>query len=214
MLVRPEEDDWILAREVWDRFSELEGAQHIASEFALAHLACVLRSRRPKRALELGAGIGTITSMILAYSGLDAEVVTTEANEFCLRQLDRNIDTELKPRLRIIDSADDLAGVETSFDLIVLDGHFGVEKVNRFLDAGTVCFVEGARQGTRDKLNAELGKRGLACEFTNHIRGRKLVHFALRRGAHGGWPRPSIKFNKAIKGCWVGEVTALGVEAS
>lgn len=83
--------DELLAREVHSRFSKLEGSQHIASRGSLQWLVTVLRTMRPTRVLELGAGIGTMTELLLDPRFGVEEVYTTETDSFCLNALNENL---------------------------------------------------------------------------------------------------------------------------
>lgn len=87
MKVEPSALDWAYAKSVYDEFSQKPGAQHIASEFALAHLGAVLNKVKPNSVLEFGAGIGTITHFLLKHPANIGHVTTTENNPYCLDQL-------------------------------------------------------------------------------------------------------------------------------
>lgn len=58
---RPNEEDWAVAESVHTRFLARPGAGHIASPYALAHLAAILRQAEINSVVEFGAGIGTLT---------------------------------------------------------------------------------------------------------------------------------------------------------
>jgi len=70
--------------------------------------------------LEFGAGIGTLTYLLLGVRDPRLNVVALETNPFCLAQLERNIPEEFKPRLTVIPTAGSVP--QMHFDLIVVDG--------------------------------------------------------------------------------------------
>ena len=207
MKLMPNDDDRALARETFERFSARPGAQHIATEFALTYLSALLRTRRPSSVLEFGAGIGTITSMLLDHPSGIEHVTCTEDHPFCLEQLDQNLRPEQKERLRLIKEKGRLGDIDRDFDLIIFDGEFGAFEKLQFLDDRVACFIEGARTRTRDAIDRHLADRSLACHFTNYNRGRKLMSMSWRKKRRFGMPLPKLRFNKVVKGCWVGVVS-------
>lgn len=208
MHVVPGSEDWRLARELHGAYSAKPGAQHIATEFALAHLSAVVDVARPMRVLEFGAGIGTMTHMLLAHPAGIAEVVSSEPDRFCQEQLARNIPDALKPRLTVLSDAQQLQEHDGDFELVVFDGDFAEPSRHRFLRPGTVCFVEGARQSTRKALAAALARQNLQCRFTAHDRGPAPMRIVWRRASFG-IRYPKLKTNARLKGCWIGRVHPL-----
>ncbi len=209
MQLTPSNDDRAIAKGVFDHFINRPGAQHIATEFALAYLSALLRTRKPSSVLEFGAGIGTITYMLLDHPCGIEHVTSTEDHPFCLEQLDMNLQPEMRDRLNLIKDQDKLGDIHGDFDLVIFDGEFCAPEKLHFLDNRVACFIEGARTSTRNTVNEELARRGLACEFTNYNRGQKLVSMAWRKKRWLGMPLPKLRFNKTIKGCWVGIVSEL-----
>lgn len=104
---------------LYKRFSEAEGNQHIASEFAILKLRELIRKFETRNVLEVGLGIGSIAGTLLElheelnYSG-------TESNLFCLQSLPRNLGRNYK-RLTIYRDLRSIPG-EQKFDLIIIDG--------------------------------------------------------------------------------------------
>ncbi len=206
MQLTPNDDDRAFAKQIFDRFAERPGAQHIATEFALAYLSALLRTRKPASVLEFGAGIGTITYMLMEHPCGIQHVTSTEDHPFCLEQLDSNLRPEMKERLRLIKDGESLGDIDRDFDLIIFDGEFGVAEKLQFLDDRVACFIEGARTKTRNAVNQHLAGRGLTCHFTNYNRGKKLVSMGWRKKRRFGLQLPKLRFNRTIKGCWVGLV--------
>lgn len=211
------EDDRSLARDIFGRFKQYPGSQHIATEFALSHLSALMRLTRPRTVLEIGAGIGTQTYLLLAHTNCAPLLVATESNNFCLEQLENNIPHSLRERYALIAGNDDLpesvfreaeAGVfgdDRRFDLVVMDVD-APEILFKYLNDGTYLFVEGNRRELRSRVQDHLATRGLKVEFTNYNRGKRLVELVFKPTQYG-IKRPKIRFNKTIKGCWVGQVS-------
>ena len=209
MQLTPNDDDRALARATFEQFAGRPGAQHIATEFALTYLCALLRTRKPASVLEIGAGIGTITSILLEHPCGIEHVTSTEDHPFCLEQLETNLPPMTRERLKLIKGENGLDKIDRNFDLIIFDGEFGTPEKLHFLDDRVVCFVEGSRSSARKTLSQHLAGKGLACQFTNYNRGRKLVSVAWREKRRFGLRLPKLRFNRTIKGCWVGVVSAL-----
>lgn len=203
----PTDDDWAIAGKTFERFASRPGAKHIATEFALAHLSALLRTMRPDSVLEFGAGIGTITHMLLVHPHGPRRVTSTEDHPFCLEQLEANIPRELRDRLELVTT---LAGPERivgDFELVIFDGEFSDPAGFLYINSGTVCFIEGSRRSTRRALDEVLGARDLVCRFENYNRGTKPLALVWRKSKTMGIPYPKLKRRMVLKGCWVGEVS-------
>lgn len=205
MQVEPSESDWSFAKLVYDEFSQKPGAQHIASEFALAHLSAVVNKVKPASVLEFGAGIGTITNFLLKHPVNIGHVTTTENNPFCLEQFAANISEEYSGRYDLIVDEGTLVPGQTSYDLVIVDVMLGRPSY-AYLDRGTTCFVEGTRSVNRREIDDELAARGLRCDFVNYNRGVKYFSLDLRRSKKYGFLYPKFRFSKVRKGCWIGAV--------
>jgi hypothetical protein len=162
MLVRPTAKDWFTALRVHRRFAARPGSEHIASRISLAYLSSILRQHDCKLALEFGAGIGTLTYLLL-QKGL--RVVALERNAFCLDQLKRNIPAEWHSRMTLITDRDDIDGV---FDLVIIDGKLPRGNTYRFLRPGTICFAEGCRRDSTLKFQERMASAGLCCAMEHY----------------------------------------------
>jgi hypothetical protein len=171
--IEPQESDRLRAHKLHCMFSGLPLAQHIASEWALMHLSALQRLVKPERTLEIGAGIGTITSMLL-YS--TAEITAVEPESQFREELRKNIG--LHDRLRVVS---DLKTVEPPFDLVVIDGEFptGYRKV---IGAKTLLFIEGSRTHQRRELKREWVSY-LPDPFIEHTIKPRLK----KKGCHIAW---------------------------
>lgn len=180
MRIKPNHDDVIAAERIHNLFVACSGSQHIASTAALTYLAALLRTRDIKCAVELGAGIGTITYMLLTYPHATRRVVSTEDNEFCLAQLDVNIPRELKPRLTVVSNTSQIQG---DFDLAVIDATAPLERYS-FLQPGMLCLIEGGRATSHATLKRVLRTKRLKCSFRYHA-PRHLPSFKSQRTKSG-----------------------------
>lgn len=197
MMISPGIHDWITAARIHRRFVSRPGADHIASRTSLAHLTAVLRTFECKRVLELGAGIGTITYLLLQKQ---REVVALEHNSFCQHQLELNIPPDLRSHLRLVSDGAEIDGV---FDLVIIDGKIP-PATHRFLTPGTICFAEGSRRHTIARFQNRAQSAGLRFEMEKQ---RPLVALRVRmRGL-------SVKvFRK--KTCRIGVVESSGVNVA
>lgn len=196
MQIKPTAHDWRLAQNIHKRFSRKTGSEHIATKFALAHLSAVLRVNDIRSALEFGAGIGTISYLLLSELPDDVKVECTEHSAFCRTQLLHNIPSSLYDRLVIHETKTPM--LTKQFDLVIVDGSISHDP--RYLGVGSICFVEGNRRGIVDMLQCSLAERGLTCDFINHMPRRRIAWRLTRFHI----PRPVLK---RIKGCWIGRVT-------
>ena len=195
MRIKPSRNDWRLARDIYKRFSQKSGSEHIATEFALAHLSAVLRTSDIRSVLEFGAGIGTISYLLLSKLPDDVKVECTEHSAFCRAQLLHNIPSDLYDRLVIHETKTPM--ITTQFDLVIIDG--SASRDAGFLAPGSICFVEGNRHVARDRIERSLAERRLTCNFANH---QRIAPKVVWRRTPSRLPYPVLKW----KGCWIGRV--------
>ena len=184
------------AQKVYRMFASKPDSEHIASEFALAHLAAVLRTNEIKSVLEFGAGIGTATYLILS-SRPDVAVDCTERVPLCLEALERNIPPHLRQRLTVHSGREPVAG---TFDLVVMDGRTDCDAI--LLKPGSVCFAEGRRGKARAMIEETLRVRGQSCHFTEYKHIYRVIRWRPNRFKI---PIPHTIWKKR-KGCWIGQV--------
>ncbi len=205
MLIEPSATDREFARKVHRLFAAKPGSERIATDFALAHLAAILRQHRPRSVLEFGAGIGTITHLLLAHPARPERVLSTEENAFCLQQLENNISPELRQGWTLIPK-ERLGEYQEPFDLIIIDGHVMGIDLSAKMKPGTIIFAEGNRKPERAWMQELAARQGLAVDFTNHPRGRRWFFLQwTRHKKRLPWPR--IRLFMKMKGCWVGRVS-------
>jgi protein-L-isoaspartate O-methyltransferase len=146
----------MIAEALYTAYAQKPGSQHIASLHACRGLEKLVLRHRPPRVLEIGAGIGTLTDLLLSALP-DVHLTTTEDNSFCLEQLKANLKDRLA-RVRIVQSPEDVAG--ELFDLVVVDGGLDTVSVLQFVAPHGIVFVEGFRSAQRELL--ETGSRRFA----------------------------------------------------
>ena len=197
----PTDQDKKIAATIFRQFSKLPGAQHMASKFALAYLSRLLFHIQPKVVLEYGAGIGTITKLLLDHPTMIPTIVSTEHNAFCLKALENNIGSGYRERWRLVKQIDELLALKMSFDFVIFDGVFGDIRRYSVFEKGTWCFVEGNREPTRVELSNYLKSENLDCTFTSHIEPPRL-QFGKKK-IFGFLPR--LKY-RTLQGCHFGLV--------
>jgi hypothetical protein len=202
-----EPTDLSLARAVHMEFSRKPGAEHIASEFALAHLSALVRIVKPYRVLEFGAGIGTISRLLLQHTDRIRRLVATESNQFCLDQLAKNIKGVDADRFHLISDPKPDYIRHAPYDLVVIDGLLDADQFAG-LGTGTLCFIEGSRNSTRRAIVIALKARGLKCHFVNYNQG--IQYCRLDRFDSAGRRRviPKFRLRKELKGCLIGMLSA------
>lgn len=134
----------VYAEHLYSQFSKKIGSDHIASKFAIAQLRKLILERKPKKILEMGAGIGTLTTVICDSVEKDASVHSMEKNEFCLGQLKKNT-ADFSSKYSVYPNLNSIRGEQKKYDLIVADGGpYDINIFNRLNDDG-IIFFEGNR---------------------------------------------------------------------
>jgi len=195
-----------LARSIFQEFRAKPGSQFIASEFALSRLAEFLSSNPVNSVLEIGAGIGTVTKLLLKHPGRPARIVSTEAIPFCIEQLTKNIAGTDRTGWSLVRGIEQL-GKDENFDLVIIDALLDSVSQYRFFKEGTWCYVEGNRRDTRTALANFLQPSGLTIDMQGYFPGGYKVRLARRKKP---WliPLPKLQIKKK-KGCYLGKVKAM-----
>lgn len=140
-------------KNAYKEFCLAEGNQHIASEYAIEKINGLVQKFRVKRILEVGLGIGSISGIVLALNRnrLDLEYAGTEANDFCLKVLPKNLKGDYN-RLRIFSNLT-LIDSNKTFDLIIVDGNDQrLHHIKKLISKNGVLAIEGERLPQQDLL--------------------------------------------------------------
>ena len=165
-------------------FRTLAGSDQIASPFALTALMALLERIQPARALEIGSGIGTMTSLLTHFG---CQTHTVEDNAFCATQMRKNLEGWAEYRLS--------QGLGYLHHLIVVDGDQIKPNIALgLLSRGGWMLVEGNRRAWRAGL--KYGYR----DFT-------AVNLRPFDRSKGVWllafePTPALRLGFAIERAW------------
>jgi hypothetical protein len=143
--------DLFIARNIHESFSRKAGSHRIASAFSLCHLSRLIRVRRPKAVLEIGAGIGAISELILLHQEKVDCLYSIESDPCRCAALRDNLRPREGQTWNLLSSHEEIPRTN-SFDLIVFDGNQIDRRTLRFLHAETAVFIDGMRRRARDGL--------------------------------------------------------------
>lgn len=131
---------------IYKKFSEKDGNDHIAGDYALEKILRFITQYKCSKILEIGLGIGSISDAILNYAksnSLKIDYTGTEANEFCLNALKQNVDDFEK--INLYSSLDNIP-VSSLYDLIIVDGSDeALSKIKKHCTKHAMIFIEGGR---------------------------------------------------------------------
>jgi protein-L-isoaspartate O-methyltransferase len=139
------------ADEIYARFSKLPGSEHIASANAINVLLWTVERWRPTAVLEVGAGIGTLTSTVVRSLPPGGSIRCVEPEPFCVDALTTNLGEEMG-RVGLVATTAEVP-TDARFGLIIVDGG-AAERFTDRLAAGGVVFVEGDRAPQRRSIEA------------------------------------------------------------
>jgi hypothetical protein len=192
-----------LASDIFREFKAKPESQHIATEFALIELSRFIARIKPQRILEIGAGIGTITKLLLTHPDRPEHLTATEGHAVCLSELSKNLKGVDLAGYTLVNLAAQL-DMNQHYDLVIFDGTLDDEQQYAILRLGTWCFIDGGRGATIDLLKRKLFQRNMSISFENkRPGGKKLKLFSARRFL--GFRLPKL-WMKPIKGCSIGQV--------
>ena len=147
-------------------FSKQIGAYAIATPININAIIAFCVSKKPKRVLELGGGIGTLTYCVLNYT--EAIVEVYEENSFCREKLGQNLD-RWSERVVLKESyAEDPNFAD--YDLVMIDGPDSVTIEERdrltYQVLGSLrnigsFFIEGSRYSQRQLAQSKMADTSL-----------------------------------------------------
>ena len=154
-----------LTASIFEKYSKLSGSNQIATQFALRIISEHLDSHRPRSVLEIGAGIGTITELLISKLP-NARIVSYENNAWCVSQLVKNVNLTT---VEIITSHKALLQSGES-DFIIIDDYLDknttISLINRVKPNSV--FIEGHRRRQRLYVIKSYKKMGWKIDFKNY----------------------------------------------
>ena len=143
--------DLSLGEEWHEKYKSKNGSDHIAGKYALAVLSYVLRNLKPSVVVELGAGIGTMTDMVINHPEFTPDkIICFEDNTFCLEQLAVNLNPERFTNLSIHQKIKDLTQYNLKADLFLGDGGTYTKDDFSLIGRQTTLLYEGERRKHRE----------------------------------------------------------------
>lgn len=137
-----------IAVETYKYFSNLDGNQHIASEFALKKIIDIIKNYKIKNVLELGLGIGSISFCILEFSkeyNTQIEYTGTESNEFCLEVLPKYLKEHFN-KVQIFKGLNEVPN-NKKFEMVIIDGKDeNLIQVKKIISNRGIIVIEGDRK--------------------------------------------------------------------
>lgn len=154
-----------LISSIFEKYSKLVGSDQIATRYALRIISKHINEHQPKSILEIGAGIGTITELLIRELP-SAKIVSYENNAWCVSQLAKNIDQK---QVQIITSHKSLLET-TESDFLIIDDYLDEETTLALISRikpGSV-FIEGHRRRQRLYVIRSYKKMGWKINFKNY----------------------------------------------
>lgn len=148
-----------IAYQNWCHFKQLEGSKHIATFSSQLNLLEIIQDYEINKALDWGAGIGTISNLL--KESKDCDITAYELNKWCRDQFKSNLalikEIELKDEFPLI----------SDFDLIVIDDDINRKQIRLLLKSKNikVIFIEGWRNKTVGHVSFGLLSRGKSAQF-------------------------------------------------
>jgi SAM-dependent methyltransferase len=135
-----------IAEDNYKRFSFIEGNAHIATEYALKTILKLIDDFKVTSVLEVGLGIGSISDTVFKYGDDKKKPIHytgTEANEFCLEALKKNVISY--ERINLYGQLSDIPD-GNKYDLIIVDGSdASLKSIAAFAKENSIIYVEGWR---------------------------------------------------------------------
>ena len=150
---------------IFEKYSNLVGSDQIATRYALRIISKQHNEYQPKSILEIGAGIGTITELLIRELP-SAKIVSYENNAWCISQLVKNIDQK---QVQIITSHESLIQT-TESDFLIIDDYLDEETTLALISRikPESVFIEGHRRRQRLYVMKSYKKMGCKIIFKNY----------------------------------------------
>lgn len=190
------------AVDIYTLFKKRPGSGNIAKPTAIDVVMDICKREKPKRVLELGGGIGTVTYTVLKHS--NAYIDVYEQNDFCTHQMRKNL-KKFEARYSIIESYLILPPTR-KYELVIIDGGEAKDHTNgyaetvwlflSYLDFVNVIYIEGNRNEQRKQVRRALHSKGIF----RPIRHKSAI-YGGKRFLSGHEVR--FKKNTSITFCWL-----------
>ncbi len=164
-----------LAKQVMTEFLEKQGNQEVAQVEALIWIGNLILEFSPKRILEVGAGIGTISSFVTKILGQsDFDLVLFERNLWCQSQLEINLSGST---FKLLTTEEELESFPEAVDLLIIDDFIASSTLLQLLrnTRPRVVFIEGHRRRQRLDVLKSLNAIGVRF-FYSTMRRSKNSH--------------------------------------
>lgn len=145
-----------ISKEIHSRYSLKSGSEQCASLFSIYSLESLITDKHFKKILELGGGLGTLTELMLQIT--EAELITVENNNYCIKQIQKNLLNQ-RP-YTLLTNYNKI--VHFDFDLLVIDVNNGIFSVTDLVAASTdlrAIFIEGHHLAHRIKISREIFRK-------------------------------------------------------
>jgi len=155
----------------YDLFVGKPHSKHIATPISIEALFTILKREKPRKILEVGGGIGTLSYLILKNTDVQLDVF--EDLPICIKALKENL-SSLGCDYNLVTTYEGFAAQQKEYDLVVVDG--GTEKFLRemvqSLDRIGTIYIDGSREKQRRAMRRELRKRYTFC-ITQYVDAEK-----------------------------------------
>lgn len=128
-----------IALGIYLKFKSYEGSEHIATVSSMMNLLQIIQTKLFREVLDFGAGIGTISALVLSNS--TANITAVEKNAFCANEFKKH----LLPNKRVYLCS---SLPKKLFDLCIIDDSISVREIMGIFSVSgekLVIFIEGRR---------------------------------------------------------------------
>jgi hypothetical protein len=125
--------------DIYSKFKSYKGSEHIATISSMMNLLEIIQTKLFREVLDFGAGIGTISALVLGNT--TANITAVEKNAYCANEFKKH----LLPNRRI-NLCSSLP--KKLFDLCIIDDSISVREIMGIFSASgdkVVIFIEGRR---------------------------------------------------------------------
>ena len=136
-----------IALDNFNTFKKFEGSDHIATVSSQINLLEILRTHQVDQVMDFGAGIGTLTSLVIKHTNVNLTAI--EKNEFCIKQFTKhNLPNN---RITLLGKIPRYG----NFDLVIIDDAIKTSEIFRLFYAAknVIVFIEGRRSSTIARLS-------------------------------------------------------------